>query len=76
MTLISDAKKIYDDSVKLYKKSILLYRHAKGTHRHHKKIKTHHPKYCYDLFKARRDYERLLKNLSKHIKKLKHLVKK
>ncbi len=76
MPLVKDAKKIYDDSVKLYKKSILLHRHSKGSTRHHSKSRTHHPKHCYELFKARKEYEALLKDISKRIKKLKHVVKK
>ena len=76
MTLVDDAKKIYDDSIALYKKSILLNRHSKRTHRHHKKTKSHHPKHCYNLFKTRKEYEDLIKQLSKNIKKLKHVVKK
>ncbi len=76
MSLINDAKKIYDDSVKLYKKSILLHRHSKRTHSHHKKTKAHHPQHCYNLFKARKECENLLKTLTKNLKKLKHVVKK
>lgn len=76
MSIVNDAKKIYDDSVKLYKKSILVYRHSKKTHRHHSKDKSHHPQHCYNLYKVRKEYENLLKDLSKRIKKIKHLVKK
>jgi len=76
MTIVDDAKKVYDDSVKLYKKSILLYRHSKKTHKHHSKSKSHHPSHCYNMFKSRKEYEDLVKSLSKRVKKLKHVVKK
>jgi len=76
MTLVDDAKKVYDNSIKLYKKSILIYRHSKRSHRHHQRTKSHHPKHCYDLFKVRREYERLLKDIARQVKKLKHVVKK
>ena len=66
MDLVKEARTVYDDSISLYKKSILLHKFSKKASK--KKPCEKHSKRLKEIHK---EYEDLLKKITKHIKNIK-----